>query len=49
MRFVPGFFEDTLPALTGRGWAIVRLDGDTYEATGSRSTACTPASRPAAT
>jgi len=31
--FVPGYFEDTLPALAGREWAIVRLDGDTYEAT----------------
>ncbi len=33
VRFVPGFFEDTLPGLSGGRWAIVRLDGDTYEAT----------------
>jgi O-methyltransferase len=33
VRFVPGFFEDTLPALAGGRWAVVRLDGDTYEAT----------------
>jgi O-methyltransferase len=33
VRFVPGFFKDTLPALRDRRWAIVRLDGDTYEAT----------------
>jgi O-methyltransferase len=33
VRFVPGFFEDTLPELTGRTWSLVRLDGDTYEAT----------------
>lgn len=33
VRFVPGFFEDTLPGLTDERWAIVRLDGDTYEAT----------------
>jgi O-methyltransferase len=33
VRFVPGFFEDTLPGLSDRRWAIVRLDGDTYEAT----------------
>ncbi len=33
VNFVPGFFEDTLPALTGRRWSIVRLDGDTYDAT----------------
>jgi O-methyltransferase len=33
VRFVPGFFEDTLPGLSRERWAIVRLDGDTYEAT----------------
>jgi hypothetical protein len=33
VRFVPGFFEDTLPALANDRWALVRLDGDTYEAT----------------
>jgi O-methyltransferase len=33
VRFVPGFFEDTMPELAGRRWSIVRLDGDTYEAT----------------
>lgn len=33
VRFVEGFFEDTLPGLTGRSWSIVRLDGDTYQAT----------------
>jgi O-methyltransferase len=33
VRFVPGFFEDTLAELSDRRWAIVRLDGDTYEAT----------------
>jgi Macrocin-O-methyltransferase (TylF) len=33
VEFVPGFFEETLPALAGRRWALVRLDGDTYEAT----------------
>jgi hypothetical protein len=33
VRFVPGFFEDTLPGLSDGRWAIVRLDGDTYEAT----------------
>ena len=30
---VPGFFDQTLPALAGTRWALVRLDGDTYEAT----------------
>jgi len=30
---VPGFFEDTLPVLPPRRWAIARLDGDTYDAT----------------
>ena len=33
VRFVPGYFEETLPALAGARWAVVRLDGDTYEAT----------------
>ncbi len=33
VEFIPGFFADTLPALAGRRWSIVRLDGDTYEAT----------------
>jgi len=33
VRFVPGFFEQTLPGLAGGRWALIRLDGDTYEAT----------------
>jgi O-methyltransferase len=33
VKFVPGFFQDTLPTLGGRQWAIARLDGDTYDAT----------------
>lgn len=33
VRFVPGFFEETLPGLADHRWAILRLDGDTYEAT----------------
>jgi O-methyltransferase len=33
VRFVPGFFEETLPPLAGGRWAIVRLDADTYEPT----------------
>jgi O-methyltransferase len=33
VEFVPGFFEETLPRLWGRRWAIARLDADTYEAT----------------
>jgi hypothetical protein len=33
VRFLPGFFADTLPGLTGERWAVVRLDGDSYEAT----------------
>jgi O-methyltransferase len=33
VRFVPGFFDDTLPALAAKRWSVVRLDGDTYEAT----------------
>jgi O-methyltransferase len=33
LRFVAGFFEDTLPGLAGERWSLLRLDGDTYEAT----------------
>ena len=34
VRFVKGYFEETLPPLRGeRQWALIRLDGDTYEAT----------------
>jgi hypothetical protein len=33
VEFVPGFFQDTLPSLRGRRWALVRLDADTYEPT----------------
>jgi O-methyltransferase len=32
VEFVEGFFEDTLPALPRRDYALVRLDGDTYDA-----------------
>ena len=33
VEFVKGYFKDTLPGLSGGGWALVRLDGDTYDAT----------------
>jgi len=33
IELVPGFFSETLPDLRGRRWSVVRLDGDTYEAT----------------
>jgi hypothetical protein len=33
VEFVPGWFGDTLPALTGHRWAVVRLDGDLYQST----------------
>lgn len=33
VRFVPGFFEETLAQLRGRRWSVIRLDADTYEAT----------------
>ena len=33
LRFVEGFFHETMPGLRGGRWAIVRLDGDTYEST----------------
>jgi O-methyltransferase len=33
VRFVEGWFRDTLPALRDRRWAVVRLDGDMYGST----------------
>ena len=33
VRFVQGFFEDTMPQLHGGRWAVIRLDGDSYKAT----------------
>lgn len=34
VRFVEGWFDDTLPKLRGtRSWALLRLDGDMYEST----------------
>ena len=39
VRFVEGWFRDTLPTLRGHKWSLVRLDGDMYESTliGSRT------------
>jgi O-methyltransferase len=33
VRFVEGWFRDTLPGLRGETFAVVRLDGDMYEST----------------
>jgi O-methyltransferase len=33
VRFVEGYFADTLPNLRGQRWSLIRLDGDSYEAT----------------
>jgi O-methyltransferase len=33
VKFLPGWFKDTLPALADLTWAVVRLDGDMYEST----------------
>jgi O-methyltransferase len=33
VRFVKGWFRDTLPALRDRQWSVIRLDGDLYEST----------------
>ena len=33
VQFIKGWFRDTLPALRGHTWAIIRLDGDLYEST----------------
>jgi hypothetical protein len=33
VRFLPGWFRDTLPGLENERWSLVRLDGDLYEST----------------
>jgi len=33
VEFVAGFFQETLPQLPRRPWSLLRLDGDSYEAT----------------
>ncbi len=33
VRFVKGWFRDTMPTLADHKWAIIRLDGDMYEST----------------
>lgn len=33
LGFIEGFFSETMPALRGRSWSIIRLDGDMYEST----------------
>ena len=33
VRFLPGWFRDTLPTLGDRRFALARLDGDMYEST----------------
>ena len=33
VELVEGFFDETLPRLRGHRWSVIRLDGDTYEAT----------------
>jgi hypothetical protein len=33
VQFLPGFFEETMSDLSDERWAIIRLDGDSYDAT----------------
>jgi hypothetical protein len=33
VRFLKGFFSETLPALSGHSWSLLRLDGDQYKST----------------
>jgi O-methyltransferase len=33
LRFVPGFFDESMSSLRRRMWSLVRLDSDTYEST----------------
>ncbi len=33
VKFLKGWFRDTLPSVADRRWALIRLDGDMYEST----------------
>lgn len=33
VRFLVGWFKDTLPTMTGHTWSVIRLDGDLYQST----------------
>ena len=33
VKFVKGWFRETLPKLTGHMWSVIRLDGDMYQST----------------
>lgn len=33
VRFLEGWFSDTLPTVRGQRWSLIRLDGDMYEST----------------
>jgi len=33
VRFVKGWFKETLPGLAGEKWSLIRVDGDMYEST----------------
>lgn len=33
VRFLEGWFKDTLPTVADRDWSVIRLDGDLYEST----------------
>ena len=33
VKFLKGWFKDTLPTVRDRRWAVIRLDGDMYEST----------------
>jgi O-methyltransferase len=46
ISFTRGLFRDTLPSLSSRRWAVVRLDGDLYESTMDGLTNLYPALSP---
>ena len=33
VKFVEGWFRDTMPTLAGHTWSLIRMDGDLYEST----------------
>jgi O-methyltransferase len=46
VKFVKGWFKDTLPGLRDQRWAVIRLDGDMYESTTDALTHLYPSLNP---
>jgi O-methyltransferase len=46
VKFVPGWFSETLPTLRDQTWAVIRLDGDLYRSTYDALSALYPSLSP---